>query len=335
MLPNPLITFNIGSTPISIHMYGVMIAIGIIIALFPVLYGYSKKLGVDPKLTDFIYYNAIVSIALGFGSAALFQATYDYIENPAGGFNLGTGITFLGGLIGGVAVFMIGYALFRKKLGIRLIDALSIIPCSILIGHSFGRVGCFFAGCCYGKPTDSFLGVLFPGHVEAVHPTQLYEATFLLILFAVCSFLLLKYRFKHNMSVYLIAYGIFRFCIEFVRDDDRGQLVAGISPSQFWSILLVIAGVGLVFLVNFLWKKRLSELALESADEQPKDATADEAADEAEKNETAGTAEPEEAETADAEEEAPETENGDGETDQTENGDGESPEAKDGEGGNE
>lgn len=262
MLPNPIIEFPLGTTSIAIHMYGVMIAIGIIFALFPVLYGYSKKLKIDPKLTDFVYYNAIISIALGFGSAALFQATYDYIENPAAGFNLGSGITFLGGLIGGVATFMIIYAIFRKKLNIRLIDILSVIPCSILIGHAFGRIGCFFAGCCYGKPTNSFLGVLFPGHVVKVHPTQLYEAAFLLILFAICSFLILKFRFKHNMSVYLIAYGIFRFSLEFLRDDDRGQLVAGVSPSQFWSLLMVAMGIGLVFLVNYFSKKREAELAI-------------------------------------------------------------------------
>ena len=249
-------------------MYGVMIAIGIIIALFPVLYGYSKQLGIDVKLVDFIYYNGIISIALGFGSAALFQATYEYIENPAAGFNLGAGITFLGGLIGGIAVFLTGYAIFRNKLGIRLVDAISLIPCSILIGHSFGRVGCFFAGCCYGKPTDSFLGVIFPGEKVAVHPTQLYEATFLLILFAVCSFLLLKFKFRHNMSVYLIGYGIFRFSIEFLRNDDRGQLVSGITPSQFWSLLMIAAGIGLVFLINYVWKKREAELALSAPNEE-------------------------------------------------------------------
>ena len=148
-------------------MYGVMIAIGILVALFPVIYGYSKALGISEKLADFLYYNAIISIALGFGSAALFQATYDFIENPSAGFNLGSGITFLGGLIGGVAVFMIGYAIFRNKLNIRLIDALSIIPCSILVGHAFGRIGCFFAGCCYGRPTDSALGVIRSSIVRA------------------------------------------------------------------------------------------------------------------------------------------------------------------------
>ena len=57
------------------------------------------------------------------------------------------------------------------------------------------------------------------------------------------------------MSVYLICYGIFRFCIEFLRDDSRGALVGGISPSQFWSIIMVVAGVGLIFLVEWLYKK--------------------------------------------------------------------------------
>ena len=275
MLPDPLITFNIGGKPISVYMYGVMIAVGIIIALFPVLYGYSKKMGIEPSFTDFIYYNGIVSIALGFGSAALFQATYDYIENPAAGFNLDSGITFIGGLIGGVVVFLLIYAILRKKLRGRLIDSLSIIPCSILIGHAFGRIGCFFAGCCYGKATDSFLGVVFPGHTQAVHPTQLYEAAFLFLLFGVCTFLLFKYKFRHNMSVYLIGYGIFRFINEFLRDDDRGELVKGVTPSQFWSLCFIAAGVGLVFLVNYLHARRQTELATAEVSEAVAEQTED------------------------------------------------------------
>ena len=292
MLPNPLITFNIGNTPVSIYMYGVMIAVGIIIALFPVLFGYSKKLGVNQSFTDFVYYNAMVAIALGFGSAALFQATYNYIEDPSAGFSFDGGITFLGGLIGGVAVFLLGYAIFRKRLKGRLIDSLSIIPCSILVGHAFGRVGCFFAGCCYGKPTDSFLGVVFPGHTQAVHPTQLYEAAFLFIMFAVCSFMLFKYSFKHNMSVYLIGYGIFRFSIEFLRDDDRGELVSGITPSQFWSLLMIAAGIGLVFLVNYLSAKRAAELnSLALAEGEMTEETVDEIAEESTEESTEETEE--------------------------------------------
>ena len=265
MLPNPLISFKLGNIPIEVYMYGVMIAVGIL-ALFFVLFKYSKKLGVNPAFTDFVYYNAIVSIALGFGSAAVFQGLYDYIENPENGFSLDSGITFIGGLIGGVATFLIIYAIFRKKLKGRLVDSLSIIPCCILIGHGFGRVGCFFAGCCYGLPTDSVFGVLFPGHTTPVHPTQLYEAAFLFLMFGICSFLLLKYGFKHNMSLYLVTYGIFRFLIEFVRNDDRGELVAGISPSQFWSILMIVAGIGLFFLMkHVLLPRREAELAKEAA----------------------------------------------------------------------
>ncbi len=278
MLPNPIIEFNIGTLPIKIHMYGLMIAVGLI-CVFWVLFSYSKKRGIDPSFTDFVYYNAIVAIALGFGSAALFQATYDFIEDPSAGFQIGGGITFIGGLIGGVVAFLVGYAIFRKRLKGRLVDSLSIIPCCILIGHAFGRVGCFFAGCCHGKPTDAFCGVAFPGYTGSVkvHPTQLYEALFLFLMFAICTYLLFKFNFKHNMSVYLVSYGLFRFFIEFVRDDERGELVAGITPSQFWSILMILAGVGLVFLMDHLTEKRAAELAAVAVNDAPSTEETDDA----------------------------------------------------------
>lgn len=251
------------------HMYGLMIAVGIL-ACFGVWFHFGKKRKIEEKFVDFVFYNAIVAIAVGFGSAALFQATYNYIENPSAGFRLNGGITFIGGLIGGIASFLIGYAIFRKKFTARLVDMVSIAPCCILIAHAFGRVGCFFAGCCYGKPTDSFLGIQFPGLPHKVHATQLYEAIFLFALFAVCFLLYWKKNFKHNLSVYLIAYGIFRFALEFLRGDERGELLGFMSPSQFWSVLMVVAGVGVYFLFNWLFKKREAELAAlaQSVDEE-------------------------------------------------------------------
>ena len=249
MFPDPIL--QIGN--LKVHMYGVMIAVGIL-ACFVVLYTYGKKLKLNEKFLDFMYYDALASIALGFGSAALFQATYNYIENPAAGFNFDGGITFIGGLIGGASAFLIIYVIFRKKLTGRLYEAISMIPCCIIIAHAFGRVGCFFAGCCYGRSTDSILGVCFPNVAGKVHPTQLYEAAFLFILFAVCSYLVLKKGFKNNMSLYLIAYGIFRFLIEFVRNDERGQLLGFITPSQFWSVLMVGLGIGLVFIMKHIGK---------------------------------------------------------------------------------
>ena len=230
-------------------MYGIMVAVGVL-AAFTVLYLYGKKLNFTQKFSDFIFYNALFSIVVGFGSAALFQAVYDYIENPSAGFSIGGNITFIGGLIGGVVFFLAVYFIVRKRIDGSISQVLLVAPCAITVAHGFGRIGCFFAGCCYGKPTDSFLGVTFPEIGYPVHPTQLYEAAFLFVIFAIMSYLLLAKGFKHNMSVYLIAYGIFRFAIEFLRDDSRGALVSGISPSQFWAVCMVVIGVALVFVMN-------------------------------------------------------------------------------------
>ena len=269
MYPKPIFGF--------IHLYGTMIAIGIL-ACFGILTLCGKKFKIEEKFIDFVYFNAIVAIALGFGAAALFQATYNYIENPSEGFDLGGGITFIGGLIGGIISFLGGYAIFRKRYKARVTDILSIAPCCILIAHAFGRIGCLFAGCCHGAITDKWYGVIhydrwidgvFYEKVKVV-PTHLFEAIFLFALFAICFILLWKKKFRYNLSVYLIAYGIFRFFIEYLRADSRGSFIPGVSPSQFWSILMVVSGIGLIFLMRWLFKKRDEELALAAATEQVK-----------------------------------------------------------------
>jgi len=250
MLPNALF--------LNVHMYGIMVAVGLL-CCFLVIWLYAKKCGVDQRLIDFTYYDGVGAVLFGFGAAALFQATYEYIRNPAGGFRLGSGITFLGGLIGGAGFFLIIYFALRRKWDLHLLDILPVIPCSITVAHGWGRIGCFFAGCCYGKETDSFLGVTFPGMTHAVHPTQLYEAAFLFLLFGILSYLVLKKRYPYTMSVYLVAYGAFRFLIEFLRGDERGQFIGSLSPSQFWSIVMILIGIGWFFLQRKLQAKRDAE----------------------------------------------------------------------------
>ncbi len=256
------------------YMYGLMIAVGIL-ACFGLLFWCGKKSKVEERFLDFVFYNAIVAIALGFVAAALFQGFYDYIENPEAGFRpFDGGITFIGGLIGGIISFLGGYFIFRKKYKGRLTDIISFVPCCILIAHGFGRVGCFFAGCCYGKPTDSFLGVQFPGMSGKVHPTQLYEAIFLFALCAILFLLYWKKNYKYNLSLYLFFYGIFRFCIEFLRNDPRGELVGGITPSQFWSLAMIVSSVGVGFLLQWAHQQRAEELAvLPEPSEQVESAT--------------------------------------------------------------
>jgi prolipoprotein diacylglyceryltransferase len=144
-----------------------------------------------------------------------------------------------------------------------------------LIAHAFGRIGCFFAGCCHGPETDAWYGIYMYatslGKKATVVPTQLYEAIFLFALCAVCFLLVWKKKFRHNLSVYLIAYGIFRFCLEFVRADDRGQFLGSLTPSQFWSIVMIIAGIALIFLLRPAYKKRDAELALQAVKDSKKE----------------------------------------------------------------
>ena len=242
-------------------MYGLMIGVGIILC-FVVLYVYGKHAKINNKFLDFVFYNGIVSIIGGFFFAYLFQAVLDYIKNPSAGFHF-QNLTFMGGLIGGAVIFLIGYFIFRNKYPKgEILKLLKIVPCCILIAHAFGRIGCFCAGCCYGIETDSWLGVEFPSHPGVkVYPTQLFEAIFLFLLFGLCTLLFYKRDFKYNLPLYMIAYGVFRFCIEFIRGDDRGANILGMSPSQFWSILLVLGGIAVIFLIKYLYKKQGLEYA--------------------------------------------------------------------------
>lgn len=234
---------------LNVHMYGIMVAIGILCA-FVILLWILKKKQIEPKFIDFLFYNGLISIAAGFCFAALFQAIYDYISNPDAGFHFNGGLTFIGGLVGGVLSFLVIYCIFRNKYTTRLYEVISIFPCSILIAHALGRIGCFFAGCCYGKETNSIFGIQFPGLTHPVHPTQLYEAAFLFLLCAVCVYLIVKRDFKYNMPLYLITYGIFRFLIEFIRGDERGSFIEVLTPSQFWSVVMIITGICVLFVMQ-------------------------------------------------------------------------------------
>ena len=121
------------------------------------------------------------------------------------------------------------------------------------LAQGFGRIGCFLAGCCYGAPTDSFLGVVFPPYCEfapagvRLWPTQLFSAAGDLLL---CLFLLWLDRKEHYegklTAWYLIGYSVGRFLIEFLRDDNRGS-VGALSSSQFIGLFIVAVGLFLHF----------------------------------------------------------------------------------------
>ena len=230
---------------IKVYLYGILIAIGIL-ACFLLLFKLSKLTGISEKYVDFTFYNAIVAIVLGFLGSALFQAVFNYIDDVKSGvenpvFSLEGGITAIGGLISGATVFIIGCVIFRKKFPFVLTKIVTIAPMCMTVAHGFGRLGCLMAGCCHGEYLGSeyvFGGIRMEGSLGWGYyvPVQLYEALFLLLLCTLLTLLLLKKNFKYTMPAYLVAYGLWRFFIEFARADDRGSFIGALSPSQTLSL---------------------------------------------------------------------------------------------------
>ena len=160
------------------------------------------------------------------------------------------GYVFYGGLIGGA----LGVVIYCKKFKLPLFSFMDAAAPVIPFMHAFGRVGCFLAGCCYGVEYDGFFSVTFPttgytadiGGVPRI-PTQLIEVVYDLILFVIL-FIYMKSKPKpgRGLGIYVIAYTIMRFIIEFFRGDIvRGEMI-GISTSQWVSLFLLPVGIWMV-----------------------------------------------------------------------------------------
>ena len=228
-----------------------------IIACFGLFLLYMRKYGAKKSYIYDVLVLASVAILFGLLSATLFQYVFDLLN----GHNEFGSMTFYGGLIGGAALFIIVYlTLFKKRWPeYPFMMVLVIAPACITIAHAFGRIGCFCSGCCYGIETDSWLGVQFPGMHHKVYPTQLFESFYLFILSGVLFLLAYKFNFKYTMPVYCLAYGVWRFLIEFIRGDERGFVLFGLHPAQLISILAVIIGITLIFVYKFKMLKKTEE----------------------------------------------------------------------------
>lgn len=235
-----------------LNTFGLCLSIGLVLC-FVVFRHYRRVKGLNIAFWDFGELNGYIAIGMGIVSAFLGQALFNYLENPSAGFRIPMAATFLSGLIGGIVSFLIGYfAVGRRDFGPRFIEIAAVAPACITIAHAFGRMGCFFGGCCYGKPTNSFLGVRFPNLLHKVYPTQLFEAAFLFLLFGLLYYLAFHRRSYQTLAIYLFSYGVFRFAIEFIRGDHRGAFVGSLSPSQTLSLVMVASSVGVWFLAEHL-----------------------------------------------------------------------------------
>lgn len=247
---NEIIT--IGS--FTIHGYGLMIGLGVVAALIMGDYR-AKKQGLNP---DHIYGMTFLTVILGFLAAKiLFIITQwqSFIQNPLS-FISGSGFVVYGGIIGG-ALTIYGFCKWKK---IDLFSYLDLMIPSVALAQAFGRGGCFLAGCCYGRATDSCIGVTFINSLYAPNgvkllPTQLIMAGGDLIIMAILLIYASKKPLRGRVSaLYLILYSVGRFMVEFLRNDDRG-FIGVLSTSQFIAVFILILGiVGFKFIIPKLNK---------------------------------------------------------------------------------
>lgn len=167
------------------------------------------------------------------------------------------GMVFYGGVLGGSAVVL--FLLISKRARFSWLETI-FVPIIPLV-HGIGRIGCFCAGCCYGIPTESALGVVFPpGGIApagtALIPIQLWEAggDFLL---AILLWLPWYQKEGERLAVYLLGYGCLRFITEFYRGDIERGLAGTLSMAQWISLGCMIAGVCLLLKTRGWQRKRL------------------------------------------------------------------------------
>ena len=253
------ILFQLG--PVTVYTYGVLVATGVLLGLW-----YARRqaprAGLDPeKVWNLGIYTVLVALLLA--KIWLVLSAWDYYtQNPREIFSMATfqsGGTFYGGILGAILTIVL-YTYFQKMSVIAVMDTFGA---SLPLGHAIGRLGCFAAGCCYGKPTTVPWAVTFHNEVAAqlagtplgahLHPTQLYESAVEFLNFGFLVWLGKRQRFSGQMiGTYFLLYGLERGTIEFFRGDPGRTMMFHDSVS-----LMQLVSVGLVLLGAFLWWRGL------------------------------------------------------------------------------
>lgn len=242
---------------IQLPTYGVLLAVGLVLGLWSARRRAIHAPLPPEKVVDFGVW-VVLGGLLG-GKLLLLVTEPSYLSSPQGLLSLlRAGGVFYGGLIGA----LVTAALLVRRWQLPFWPLADTLAPSVALGHVFGRLGCFFAGCCYGASCEAPWAVVFTDPKAAeisgtplgvpLHPTQLYEAAFNL-----ANYLFLAWLFRKTVArglrgqvlgFYLANYGVARFAIEFFRGDpDRGFVLGGLfSTSQAIALVMVPLGVFLI-----------------------------------------------------------------------------------------
>lgn len=259
--------FHFGS--FSLPTYGVLVATGVVVGLM-VAARMSRRQGLDPEKAWNLGIYAVLAAIAGAKLLLIINNFGEYASDPRKIFSLNTlqaGGVFYGGVLAAIAV-SVWYIRRNHMPVLRTCDAFA--P-GLALGHSIGRIGCFAAGCCWGKPTGHWWGVIFTNPLAKdwvgtplyipLEPTQLFESAVELVNFFILYWLLRHKKFEGQViGAYLFLYGFARYFLEYLRDDpDRGSVFNGaMTGTQLISIVLVIAG-GLLWLRRTAIRPALAE----------------------------------------------------------------------------
>jgi phosphatidylglycerol:prolipoprotein diacylglycerol transferase len=249
------ILFEIGGFPV--YTYGLLLAAAYLLGLQFALVR-ARRRGLDANRVMDLGIWIIVSALVGAKLLLLIVDFDSFTSNPRELLNLArSGGVFYGGLIAAVAVAL--WYLRRHRMPVWTVT--DIFAPGIALGHVIGRLGCLFAGCCFGRPTDVPWAITFHSEFAArnvgtplgipLHPTQLYEAGAELLILFVLLFTERRGRSFPGRTfwTYMLLYGVSRFIIEFYRYDPRG-MVGIFSTSQFVSLLIVPLSLVMLFMLS-------------------------------------------------------------------------------------
>jgi phosphatidylglycerol:prolipoprotein diacylglycerol transferase len=257
---DPFITLgsNPGGGGFPIQFYGLSY-IMVFLTTYLVIKHLQKKESLpftNKQFEDLLFYGilgVLIGARLGY---VLFYNFPHYAENPMeifmplrnGEFVGISGMSFHGGLIG----VIISTWIYIRKEKLPYMKTMNIIAYAFPLGYTWGRIGNFLNGELYGRPTDAWIGMVFPNDPDKLlrHPSQLYEA-FLegLLLFGVLTLLRKKAYFRDKMvALYIAGYGIARFIAEFFREPDShlGLNFLNISRGQTFSLLMILLGISII-----------------------------------------------------------------------------------------
>ena len=245
----------------TVYTYGVLVATGVLLGLWYARHQ-AKRAGLNP---DKVWNLGIYMILAALVLAKLWLVVSDwsyYAAHPREIFGIATyqsGGTFYGGVVGAFLMIAL-YTYFQKM---PILSVLDTFAAALPLGHAFGRLGCFAAGCCYGRPTTVPWGVTFTNRTAELlagtplgirlHPTQLYEAAFEFLNFAFLVWLSKRQSFRGQIvGAYLMLYGVGRGTIEFFRGDPGRTMMFhnAVSLMQVVSVALILTGA-------FLWRRGL------------------------------------------------------------------------------